>query len=78
MVLTFVMNQPKGHRLLVKCLDKIIIRPMNMKVELLEFFSKPELSHPFEVDILLLHRNKGLEVMKVIKPFWGFLRSFNE
>jgi hypothetical protein len=51
---------------------------MNMEVELGDFFNKPEISYPFEVDILFLHKNMWLEVMKVIKPFSEFLRSFNE
>jgi hypothetical protein len=72
------MKSTKGPFIVVKCFDKTTILLMNMEVELLEFFSKTEISNPFEVDIFLLHRNMWLEVMKVIKPLWGFLRSFNE
>jgi hypothetical protein len=77
-VLTCAMKSTKGPFIVVKCFDKTTILLMNMEVELLEFFSKTEISNPFEVDIFLLHRNMWLEVMKVIKPLWGFLRSFNE
>jgi hypothetical protein len=47
----------QGPLVVVKCFDKTSILLMNMEVELLEFFSKPEISNPFEVDILLLHIN---------------------
>jgi hypothetical protein len=34
------------------------------------------MSNPFEVEILLLQKNMWLEVIKVIKPFFGVLEVF--
>jgi len=36
-----------------------------------------EVFEPFEVEILLLHNNMWLEVIRMIKPFLDFLKSFD-
>lgn len=50
---------------------------MNMEPKLLYLFNEPEISNPFEVEILLLHINMQLEVINSIKHFLDFLRSFD-
>jgi hypothetical protein len=39
-------------------------------------FNKSKISNPFEVENFLLHRNMQLEVIKVIKPFFGVFEVF--
>jgi hypothetical protein len=48
-----------------------------MEAKLLQLSSPFKVFYPFEAEILLLHRNMQLEVIKVIKPFLDFLRSFD-
>jgi hypothetical protein len=40
-------------------------------------FNKFEIFDPFDVEIFFLHNNMWLEVIKVIKPFLEFLKSFD-
>jgi hypothetical protein len=49
---------------------------MNMEIELLQLFNPYKFLDLFEVKILLLHRNMRLEVIKVIKHFFDFLKVF--
>jgi hypothetical protein len=50
---------------------------MNMEVTLLPLFGGPEIYDSFESEILVLHKNMQLEVIKAIKPFLQFLRTFD-
>jgi hypothetical protein len=47
-----------------------------MEVMLSGLSIKPKIFNPFEAKIFLLHRNMLLEVIKVIKKNWEFLKSF--
>lgn len=76
-VLIYVMNQIKGPQLLTYALITSITCIMNMEPNLLYLFNEPEISNPFEVEILLLHINMQLEVINSIKHFLDFLRSFD-
>jgi hypothetical protein len=49
---------------------------MNMEVTLLPLFGGPEIYDTFESEILVLHRNMHLEVIKVIKPFFVVSKNF--
>jgi hypothetical protein len=73
---TCVLNQFDGHWLLSNALAIIIILIMNMEIELLQLFNPYKFLDLFEVKILLLHRNMRLEVIKVIKHFFDFLKVF--
>jgi hypothetical protein len=70
-VFTYVMNQSRGHWLLLHALTIAITLTMEMEVQLLELSTSPEIFDLFEAEICLLHRNMRLEVIKVIKPFLG-------
>ncbi len=72
-----VLNQLGGHWLLSNALTTIIILTMNMEVKLLQIFNLFKVSNLFEAKILFLHRNMQLEIIKVIKPFFDFLKSFD-
>jgi hypothetical protein len=48
-----------------------------MEIALLQLFNWLEIFNLFEVKILLLHKNMQMEVIKIIKPFLEFLRSFD-
>jgi hypothetical protein len=50
-VSTCVLNQSRGHWLLLDTLT------MNMETKLLQLFKSFEVSNPFEVEILLLHKH---------------------
>jgi len=50
---------------------------METEVTLLELSIKPKTFDLFEVEIHFLHKNMQLEVIKVIKPFLEFLKSFD-
>jgi hypothetical protein len=43
----------------------------NTNIIKIAMFKKSKISNPFKVEIFLLHRNMQLEVVKVIKPFFG-------
>jgi hypothetical protein len=51
------MNQSRGHWLLLNALTTFITLTMEMEVALLELSTWPKIFDPFEVEILLLHRN---------------------
>jgi len=53
----YVMNQSRGHWLLLNALTTSITLTMEMEVALLELSTWPKIFDPFEVEILLLHRN---------------------
>jgi hypothetical protein len=72
-----VLHQSKGHWLLSNALTIAITLIVNMEPKLLQLSSPSKVSDPFEVEILLLHRNMQLEVIKVINPFLDFLRSID-
>jgi hypothetical protein len=76
-VFVCAMNQSKGHWLLSNALTISITLTMEMEAQLLEISIGLEIFDLFETKICLLHKNMRLEVTKVIKPFWGFLRSFD-
>ncbi len=76
-VLTCVLNQSKGHWLSSNAWRITITWSMNMKVNLLQLFNSFKVFDPFEVEILLLHKNMRLEDIKVIKLFLDFLRFFD-
>jgi hypothetical protein len=48
-----------------------------MQPKLLYLFNGPEISNPFEVEILLWHINMQLQVINLIKHFLEFLKSFD-
>jgi hypothetical protein len=50
---------------------------MTMEVKLLQLFNVSKVSNLFEAKILFLHKNMQLEVIKVINPFFDFLKSFD-
>jgi hypothetical protein len=50
---------------------------MDMEVTLLQLFNGLEIFKLFEVEIFLLHKNMQMEVIKIVKPFLEFLRSFD-
>jgi hypothetical protein len=50
---------------------------MEMEARLLELSTRLKIFDLFKVDILFLHKNMWLEVIKVIKPFLEFLKSSN-
>jgi hypothetical protein len=70
-VFACVMNQSRGHWLLLDALTITITFTMEMEAQLLEFSIRPEIFDLFEVEICLLHKNMRLEVIKVIKHFLG-------
>jgi hypothetical protein len=72
-----VMNQSRGHWLLSNASTISITIIMEMEAQLLELSIGLEISYLFETKIFLLHRNMRLEVIKVIKPFLEFMRSFD-
>jgi hypothetical protein len=76
-VSTCVLNQLGGHWLLSNALTIIIILTMTMEVKLLQLFNVSKVSNLFEAKILFLHKNMQLEVIKVINPFFDFLKSFD-
>jgi hypothetical protein len=47
-----------------------------MEVELLQLSNPSKVLDLLEAKILLLHRNMRLEVIKVIKPFFDFLKFY--
>jgi hypothetical protein len=68
-VSTYVMNQSRGHWLLSNALKTTIAFTMSMEATLLPLSHGPEIFDSFENEIIVLHRNMWLEVIKVIKPF---------
>ncbi len=76
-VSTCVMNQTKGHWLLLYVLTITSTLTMEMKVALLELSIKPKIFDLFESKIYYLHKNMQLEAIKVIEPFLEFLKSFD-
>jgi hypothetical protein len=70
-----VLNQSKGQ-LLSDALTTIVTLTMNMEAKLLQLFNPFEVFEPFEVEILVLHKNMQLEIIKVIKLFLNLLRFF--
>jgi hypothetical protein len=75
-VSAYVMNQYKGHWLLSNALTKTITFTMDMEIALLQLFNGLEIFNLFKTEILLLHKNMLVEVIKIIKPFFKFLRFF--
>jgi len=71
------MNLSMGHWLLLDALTTIITLITNMEVTVLHLSIGFEISNPIQAKILLLHMNMQLEVIKVIKFFLEFLRSFD-
>jgi hypothetical protein len=63
------MNKSKGHWMLSNALTTTIALTVNMETSLLPLFGGPNISSAFENEILVLHINVWLEVIKVIKPF---------
>lgn len=61
----------------VKCIDKTITSIVNMEIRLLQLFNPCKIFDFFEIAILLLHTNVQLEIIKVIKLFLDFLKSFD-
>jgi len=76
-VSTCVMNKSRGHWLLSNALTITITLTMEMEVALLELSIKLEIFDLFEAKIHFLHKNMRLEVIKLIKPFLEFLKSFD-
>jgi hypothetical protein len=56
-VSTCVLNQSRGHWLLLDTLTITVTLIMNMEIKLLQLFSSTEIFDLFEVKILVLHRN---------------------
>ncbi len=50
---------------------------MDMEVVLLQLFNGLEVFNLFEAKIFFLHKNMWMEMIKIIKPFLEFLRSFD-
>jgi hypothetical protein len=48
-----------------------------MEPKLLYISNKPKVSSPFEVEILLWHMNMQLEVISLIKQFFGVFETFD-
>ncbi len=71
------MNQSRGHWLLLDALTITIAFTLSMEITLLPLFGGPKIFDTFESEILVLHRNMRLEVIKVIKPFLQFLTAFD-
>ncbi len=76
-VSTYVMNQSRGHWMLLDSLTITIALIVSMEAALLPLSGRPEIFDSFENEIFVLHRNMRLEVIKVIKPFLQFLRTFD-
>ncbi len=72
-----MLNQFKGHWLLSDALTKMITLTLNMEIKLLQLFSPFNFFDLFEIMILLLHTNVWFEIIKAIKLFLDFLRSFD-
>jgi hypothetical protein len=68
-VLTCAMNLSMGHWLLLNALTTIITLITNMEVALLHLSTGFEIFNLIQVEILVLHMNMQLEVIKVIKFF---------
>jgi hypothetical protein len=71
-----VMNQPKGHWLLSNALN------INLSVTMAYMSRIPlvdggETFDQFDIDLHLLRKNMWQEVVKVIRPFQQFLKSFD-
>jgi hypothetical protein len=67
----------KGPLDVVKCFDNNYCTHCEHGNPLLPLFGGPEISDSFENEILVLHKNMRLEVIKVIKPFLQFLKTFD-
>jgi hypothetical protein len=63
--------------LLSDALRITITLTMEMEITMLELSIKLKIFDLFEVDIHFLHKNMWLEVIKVIKLFLEFLKSFD-
>lgn len=48
----------------------------NTNIIKITMFNKSKISNPFKVEISLLHTNMQLEVIKVIKLFFGIFEVF--
>jgi hypothetical protein len=65
-----------GPLVVVKFLSITITLTLEMEVALLELSIKLEIFYLFEAKIHFLHKNMWLEMIKVIKPFFGVFEVF--
>jgi hypothetical protein len=72
-----VMNHNRGHWLLSDALTTAITLTMEMEAQLLKLFVGLEIFDLFKANICLLHKNMHLDVIKAIKHFLEFQRSFD-
>ncbi len=72
-VLAYVLNQSKGHWLLIT----ITILQWTWKLSYCDFFARLEFFNPIETKIFLKHISMSQKVIKVIKPFLEFLKYFD-
>jgi hypothetical protein len=75
-VLTCAMNLSMGHWLLLNALTTIITLTTNMEVALLHLSTGFEIFNLIHAEILVLHMNMQLEVIKVIKFFFEVFQVF--
>ncbi len=75
-VSTYVMKQSRGHWLLLNILIIAIALTMSMETTLMPLFGEPEIFDLFENEILVLHRNMWLEVIKVCQTFFVIFENF--
>jgi hypothetical protein len=75
-VSAYVMNQSNGHWLLWNALTKTITFTMEMEIALLQLFNGLEIFNLLKTEILFLHKNMRVEVIKIIKIFFGVFEVF--
>jgi hypothetical protein len=76
MVSPCVLNQSRGHQLLSNALVTVINLIMAMEFQLDPFIDGSETCDQFDVELQMLNKNMHQEVVKVIKPFLQFLKTF--
>jgi hypothetical protein len=67
----------KGPLVIVRCYDNNYCTYYEHGSSIIAFFGGPKVYDSFENEIPISHRNMQLEVIKVIKPFLQFLRTFH-
>lgn len=71
-----VMNQSQGHQLLLDVLTTSIAPIVSREVEFEQVYNEIEVLSEFDSELLLQH-DMQQEVVKVVKPFITFLKSYD-
>jgi hypothetical protein len=72
-----VVNQPRGHWLLLNVLTTIVNISLNMESKVVGLGDGFEILDEFNLELLTLQKKMWQEIIKEIKPFLLFLKIFD-